>query len=74
MKETFTPTDLHRWIEGFHCPDPPCEISSEFAGGIARITPEKPHGLGHAREVEDIILAVDLDQRLGLDPAVSERC
>ncbi|PKU62845.1 hypothetical protein MA16_Dca028544 [Dendrobium catenatum] len=65
--------DLHRWIEGFHHPDPPCEITSELAGGIARIKPEKLCGLGYAREVEDEISAVDLDQRLGLDPAVSER-
>ncbi|PKU61805.1 hypothetical protein MA16_Dca027797 [Dendrobium catenatum] len=42
--------DLHRWIEGFHCPDPPYEISSEFIGGIARIKPEKLCSLGYARE------------------------
>ncbi|KAI0502650.1 hypothetical protein KFK09_017606 [Dendrobium nobile] len=70
VKEIFTPTDLHRWIEGFHCPDPPCKISSEFTGGIARITPEKPYGLGYVREVKDAISAVDYDQRLGLDPVV----
>ncbi|KAI0531006.1 hypothetical protein KFK09_000555 [Dendrobium nobile] len=50
VKETFTPTELHRWIEGFPFPDPPCEISSKFVGWIARITPEKPHSLGFSRE------------------------
>ncbi|PKU79671.1 hypothetical protein MA16_Dca023646 [Dendrobium catenatum] len=64
--------DLHRWIQGFPFPDPPCEISSKFAGGIARITPKKPHGLGLSREVEDEVMAVDSNQRHGLHPAVSE--
>ncbi|PKU62094.1 hypothetical protein MA16_Dca029170 [Dendrobium catenatum] len=65
--------DLHRWIEGFHRPDPPCEISSEFSGGIARIKPKKLCGLGYERKVKDKISTVDLDQQLKLDPAVSER-
>ncbi|PKU69856.1 hypothetical protein MA16_Dca017146 [Dendrobium catenatum] len=72
VNEIFTPTDLHRWIEDFHAPDPPCKILAKFIGKITRITLEKLYDFEFMWEVEDTILAIDFNQQRRLNLAVLE--